>query len=156
MEFVIEKCAMLILKSRRRKMSKGIELSNHEKIRMLGEKETNKYTGILEADTIKHAEMKKKPQKTKKKNKNKNKTKKQTNKYLRRTTKRLETKLYSRNIIKGINTRAVLVKYSGPFLKWTRGELQQIDLRPKNSWRCMKPYIPEMTYTDCMGSILVV
>ena len=34
-------------------MMEGIELSNQEKIRMLGEKETYKYLGILEADTIK-------------------------------------------------------------------------------------------------------
>ena len=40
--------------------------------------------------------------------------------YLRRASKILENKLYSRNLIKGINTLAVLlVRYSGPFLKWT-------------------------------------
>ena len=33
-------------------------------------------------------------------------------------------KLSSKNIIKGINTCAVLLaKYSGPFLKWTKEEL---------------------------------
>ena len=31
----------------------GMELRNLEKIRTLGEKETYKYSGILEADTIK-------------------------------------------------------------------------------------------------------
>ena len=41
-------------------MTEGIELPNQEKVRMLGEKETYKYLGILEVDTIKHAEMKKK------------------------------------------------------------------------------------------------
>ena len=50
--------------------------------------------------------------------------------YLRRTRKLLETKLNSRNLIKGINTWAVrLVRYSGPFLKWTREELRQMDQR---------------------------
>ena len=45
------------------------------------------------------------------------------NEYLRRTRKLLETKLSSRNLIKGINTWAVrLFRYSGPFLKWTRDE----------------------------------
>ena len=44
----------------------------------------------------------------------------------------LETKLCSRNLIKGINTRAVaLVRYSGPFFKWTREELQQMDQRTR-------------------------
>ena len=35
-------------------------LPNQDKIRALGEKETYKYLGILEADTSKHAKMKKK------------------------------------------------------------------------------------------------
>ena len=51
--------------------------------------------------------------------------------YIRRTRKLLETKLSSRNPIKGINTRAVLFGYSGPFLKWTRDELKQIDQRTR-------------------------
>ena len=34
------------------------ELPNQEKIRTLGEKEAYKYLGKLEADTIKHVEMK--------------------------------------------------------------------------------------------------
>ena len=50
--------------------------------------------------------------------------------YPRRTRKLLETKLSSRNLIKGINTWAVpLVRYSKPFLKWTRDELKQMDQR---------------------------
>ena len=52
--------------------------------------------------------------------------------YLRRTRKLLETKLSRRNLIKGINTWAVpLVRYSGPFLKWTRDELKQMDQRTR-------------------------
>ena len=82
--------------------TRGIELPNQDKIRTLREKETYKYLGILEADTIKQVEMKDKIQKE----------------YLKRTRKLLETKLFNRNLIKGINTWAVpLVRYSGPFLK---------------------------------------
>ena len=52
--------------------------------------------------------------------------------YLRRTRKLLETKLNSRNLIKGINTWAVsLVRYTVPFLKWTRDELRQMDQRTR-------------------------
>ena len=52
--------------------------------------------------------------------------------YLRRTRKLLETKLNSRNLIKGINTWAVLIaRYSGPFLKWTRDEFKQMDQRTR-------------------------
>ena len=50
----------------------------------------------------------------------------------RRTRKLLETTLNSRNLIKGINIWAVpLVRYSGPFLKWTRDELKQMDQRTR-------------------------
>ena len=70
----------------------------------------------MEADTIKQAEMKENIQ----------------NEYLRRTRKLLETKLSSRNLIKGINTWVVpLLRYSRPFLKWTRDELKQMDKRTR-------------------------
>ena len=98
MEFGIEKCAMLVMKSGKRHLTDGMELPNQDKIWTLGENETYKYLDILEADTIKQVEMKDKIQKE----------------YLRRTRKLLETKLSSRNLIKGINTWAVLlVRYSG-------------------------------------------
>ena len=78
MEFGIEKCAMLIMKSGKRQLTDGMELPNKDKI------------------------------------------------------KTLETKLNSRNLIKGINTWAVtLVRYSGPFLKWIRDELKQMDQRTR-------------------------
>ena len=93
-----------------------MELPNQDKIRTLTENETYKYLGILEADTIKQVEMKDKIQKQ----------------YLRRTRKLLETKLSSKNLIKGINTWAEpLVRYSGPFLKWTSDELKQMDQRTR-------------------------
>ena len=90
MEFGIEKCALLVMKSGKRQLTDGIELSNQDKFRTLAKNETNKYLGILEADTIKRVEMKNKIQKE----------------YLRRTRKLLETKLSSKNLIKGINTWA--------------------------------------------------
>ena len=93
-----------------------MKLPSQDKIRKLGEKETYKYLGILEADTIKQVEMKDKIKKE----------------YLRRTRKPLETKLSCRNLMKRINTWAVpLVRYSGPFVKWTREELEQMDQRTR-------------------------
>ena len=116
MEFGIERCAMLVIKSGKRYLTDRMELPNQDKIRTLGEKETCKYLGILEADTIKQVEMKEKIKKE----------------YLSRTRKLLETKLCYRNIIKGINTWAILlVRYSGPFLKWSREELKQMDQKNK-------------------------
>ena len=44
---------MLVMKSGKRHKTDGIELPNKDKIRTLGENETYKYLGILEANTIK-------------------------------------------------------------------------------------------------------
>ena len=107
---------MLVMKSGKRHTTDGIELPNQDQIRTLGENDTDKYLGILEADTIKQIQMKDKIQKE----------------YLRRTRKLLETKLSSRDLIEGINTWAVpLVRYSWLFLKWTKDELKQMDQRTR-------------------------
>ena len=116
MEFGIEKCAMLVMKSGKRHLTDGMELPNQDKSRTLTAKQTYKYFRVLEADTIKQVQMKDKIQKE----------------YLRRTRKVLETKLSRRNFIKGINTCAVsLMRYSGPFLKWTRDKFEQMDQRTR-------------------------
>ena len=48
------------------------------------------------------------------------------------TRKLLETKLYSRNLIKGIYTEALpLVKYSRAFLKLAEEEIQEMDQRTR-------------------------
>ena len=93
-----------------------LEQPNRDKIRMLGKNESYKYLGILEVDTTKQVEMKDKIQKE----------------YFRRTWKLLEAKLSDRNLIKEINTWVVpLVRYSGPFLKWTRNEVKQMNQRTR-------------------------
>ena len=77
---------------------------------------TYKYLGIWETDNIKQVEMKDKFRKE----------------YLRRTRKPLETKLSSRNLIKGKKYLGCApLRYSGPFLKWTRDELKQMDQRTR-------------------------
>ena len=112
MEFSVEKCALLIMKSGKRHTPDRIELPNQDKIRTLGENDAYKCLRILEADTIKQDKI--------------------HSEYPRRTRKLPETKLTCRNLIKGINTWAVcLAKYSGPFLKWTKGELKQTDQRTR-------------------------
>ena len=47
MEFGIEKCALLVMKSGKRHRNDGIELPNQDKIRTLAENETDKYLEIL-------------------------------------------------------------------------------------------------------------
>ena len=51
-EFGIEKCAILVMKSSKWHLTDGMELPNQDKIWTLGEKKTYKHLSILEADTI--------------------------------------------------------------------------------------------------------
>ena len=114
-KFCTEKCAMLIIKSRKRQMTERRELPNRDEIRTLEEKETYKCLGILKVDT-RYGKIKKKIE----------------NAYPKRTRKLLETKPHSRKLIKYINTWSVpFVRYSGPFLKLTRKEVQQMDQRTR-------------------------
>ena len=106
---------VLVMKSGKRHTTDRIELPNHDKIRTLEENETYKYLGILEADTIKQVEMKDKIRKE----------------YFRRTRKTTRDKTLQQKSYQ-INTWAVpLVRYSGPFFKWTRDELKQMDQRTR-------------------------
>ena len=102
----------------KRHLTDGIELPNQDKIKTLWEKETYKYLGILEANTIKQGQMK-------------NKIKKE---YLRRTRKLFETKLSRRNLIKGINTWAVPLVIRGVQPKYFRifRTLSEVDQRTRN------------------------
>ena len=53
MEFGIEKCAMLMIKSGKREIAGGIGLPNQENNRTFGEKKNYKYLIMLKPDTIK-------------------------------------------------------------------------------------------------------
>ena len=135
MEFGIEKCAMQVMKSSKRHITDGMELPNQDMIRTLGENETDKYLGILEADTTRQVEMKDPIQKE----------------YLRNTRKQLETKLSNRKLIKGIITWDVpFVRHLGPFLKWTRDERKQMDQRTRKLMTMHKALHPRETFTDCV------
>ena len=101
MEF--EKCAMLIIKSEKRETTEGTELLNQESIRIFEEKEN--YKLLRNIGSGHH----------------------QTNRDERKIRKEY---FRNRNRIKEINTCAVpLVRYSEPFLKWTRKEFRQMDQR---------------------------
>ena len=85
MEFVLPKCGVLIMK--------GGKVAKSEGISML---DGYKYLGILEADGVKHEEMKDQIKKE----------------YIRRVRNILKSKLNGGNIILAINSRAVsIVRY---------------------------------------------
>ena len=51
---------MLVMKSGKRHLIDGMKLPSQAKIRKLAKKETYKYSGILDTDTIKQVEIKEK------------------------------------------------------------------------------------------------
>ena len=57
MEFKIGKCAILLMKKRKRETMGGIELPHRENIRTQREKENYKYLGIFEVNIIKQTQM---------------------------------------------------------------------------------------------------
>ena len=103
------------MKSRKRHMTDGIELPNQEKIRTHGEKETYKYLGIVEADTIKEEEMKEK---------------------LESVSLENEKVTWNQTILQEPCKRdkyrvSPPVRYSGPFLKGIQEELKQMNQRTR-------------------------
>ena len=75
-----------------------------------------KYLGILEANGIKHDEMKEQLKKE----------------YIRRVRNLLKSKLNGGNIISVINSRAVSIsRYGAGIIKWTKNELEELDRKTR-------------------------
>ena len=88
MEFVIEKCAVLVMEKGKIVKSVGIELPNVKVIKSSQEGESYKSLGILEADKFLEEKMKLNVSKE----------------YIRRLRKILKSKLNGGNLVYGINT----------------------------------------------------
>ena len=87
--WAVKKC-LIVMNSGKRENVEGIGLSNQKSVRTLWQKENYNYLGKLKVDTFKQAEMKGKKE------------------YLKKTRKLYETKFWSRNLMKGINTQSSL------------------------------------------------
>ena len=104
MEFGLSKCALLIMNRGRFERSEGIDMPNGEIMKSIDEGGGYKYLGILEADGIKHGEMKETVSKE----------------YVRRIRKILASKLIGGNIITAINSWAVsVIRYGAGIVNWT-------------------------------------
>ena len=114
MEIGTAKCNVVALSRGHLVNTEDIPLPSGESILQLEHGGAYKYLGILEADSIKHEQVKSILMQE----------------YKRRVRKLLRTKLTSRNLILAINTYAVpLLRYSGGIIKWTQAELA--------SWICV-------------------
>ena len=127
MQFGVNKCAVLVLKRGKVVRCERVEMPNNQVIKSLGEGEGYKYLGMLEADGVKHMEMKENV----------------TKEYYRRVRKILKSKLNGGNVINAINTRAVaIIRYGAGIIKWTKEELRNVDRKTRklmNMHRALHP-----------------
>ena len=115
MEFGLDKCATLAIMTDKVTETQGMNLPNNN-IKGLNLDETYKYLGILQADDIKHKQVKKKT----------------LCKYNKRVRKILKSKLNGGNINKAINSWAIpVVKYTAEIIDWTQAELEDLDRKTR-------------------------
>ena len=111
MEFGLNKCATLTIQRGSLVQTEGINLPNN-KIRGLNLGESYNYLGILQADDIKHVQVKKKV----------------ASEYTKRVRKVLKSNFNGGNSIRAINSWAVLViRYTAGIVDWTQAELEDLD-----------------------------
>ena len=93
----------------------GINLPNNN-IRGLNLEESYKYMGILQADDIKHVQVKKKV----------------ASEYTMRVRKVLKAKLNGGNSIRAINSWAIpVIRYTAGIVDWTQAELEDLDRKTR-------------------------
>ena len=115
MEFGLDKCAILAIIKGKVTETQGMKLSNNN-IKGLNLDETYKYLDILQADDIKHKQVKKKI----------------LSEYNKRVRKILKSKLNGGNIIKAINSWAAPVaRYTAGIIDWTQTELEDLDRKTR-------------------------
>ena len=116
MEFGISKCAHIMLQRGKVVSEGGLEILDGQCIDEVDGETGYKYLGILEANDIKHEQMKDKI----------------TKEYVKRVKKIASSKLNSGNTIDAINSRAVsLVRYGAGIIDWTKEELRKIDRKTR-------------------------
>ena len=107
MEFVIEKCAMLVIEKGKIVKSVGVALPDGKIIKLLQEGESYKCLGILEAGKFLEEKMKVIVLKE----------------YIGRLRKVLKSKLNNGNLVRGVNTWAVSpFRYSAAFVSERKSE----------------------------------
>ena len=115
MEFGLDKCATLTIQRGSGVQTEGINLPNNN-IRGLSMEESYKYLGILQADDIKHVQVKKKA----------------ASEYTKRMRKVLKSKLNGGNSIRAINSWAVpVIRYTAGIVDWTQAELEDLDRKTR-------------------------
>lgn len=93
-------------------------MPNGNEIKSLDLEGSYKYLGILQANDIRHAEIKEKIR----------------NEYIRRVRKILKSKLNGGNTIKAMNTWAIpVIRYTAGVVDWTLAELEELDRKTRKT-----------------------
>ena len=128
MEFGLPKCGVLIMKRGKVIKSERISMLDGKMIKNI-EEGGYKYLGILEADGVKHEEMKDQIKKE----------------YIRRVRNIVKSKLNEGNIILAINSRAVsIVRYGAGIISWTKMELEELDRRARKLMTMYEAHHPKV------------
>ena len=115
MEFGMDKCAVLEIKSGVQVSCNGIVLPDDKTIQEV-EPEGYKYLGVLEGADIKMKDMKEKVRKE----------------YLRRVKASAGSQLHAGNLLQAVNTWAVsVVRYTAGILDWSDRELEAMDTKTR-------------------------
>lgn len=118
MEFGLERCATLAINQGKLMSTDGVKMQNNSEIKSLEPETTYKYLGILQADNIKHREVKTRVAK----------------KNIRRVREILKSKLNAGSTIQAINTWAVpVVRYTAGIVKWTQTDLENLDRKTQKN-----------------------
>ena len=115
MSFGLEKCGMLVMKGGLKVKSEGIKLPGEQHIKEIDER-GYKYLGVLQGEGIMVKEMKEKIK----------------GEYYRRVRVLAKSKLYSGNMVRGINAWAVaVVRYTAGIIDWSKKEVKDIDIKTR-------------------------
>jgi len=127
MEFGISKCATMAIKAGKMEDAPDLILPDGQEVHGLRTDESYKYLGMLESDTIKQTEMKRKI----------------VQEYRKRVRKILKSYLDAGNTIRAINVWAVSAfRYSSGILDWTKTELREIDAKTRKLLTLYKAHHP--------------
>ena len=126
MEFGIDKCAVINIQRGKVAKTEGIPLPDGRNIKVVDD-EGYKYLGVIEADGIKHEDMKDNIKEE----------------YIKRVKAVLKSGLNSGNLVTAINTWAVpVVRYSAGIVEWTKLELDNMDRKTRKIMNMHKALHP--------------
>ena len=132
MEFALPEYGLLIMKRGEVVKSEGISMPDGKMKNI--EEGGYKYLGILEADGVKHEEMKDQIKKE----------------YIRRVRNILKSKLNGGNIILAFNSRAVsIIRYGAGIISWTKMELEELDRRTRKLMTIYGAHHPKADVDSC-------